>query len=434
MAYAGPGIGLARGYGYEVYEKRLFSYHFIGILGTIPGARSTPEFVELQNTPAFAEILGPEAIFTQCRIAEATDPRDKVYGMHALLRLLDFEPPTPDYNKSVAEIYTEMVITIIKQRGRLEILNQVPSGSRMRNLPSWIPDWSDTSDPFISFQQMDVEFCASKGSRIKVDNKLGKGRLLNVCGKIVGAVTSTCRAEKIFKRNDVFALPLEDLELRDLIKELRAKTVVMDAARQWVRVLLSLPADHSPCGDTAAAAFLKSTLLFGSGKKNESELHDALFSWYNFVVAQSWPINANELFDTFTHVVNQKGVERSAFGDLVDDNRAIACFLLEVSAYGDGQVRNEWKMRRDFHRIVEKIFFTGYGFFALDCGYLGVGPRTMEEGDLVVLLQGASHPMVVRRVHSGNGYRLVGPAVAHGLMFGEVWPGDGDCLQDFTLE
>jgi hypothetical protein len=52
-------------------------------------------------------------------------------------------------------------------------------------------------------------------------------------------------------------------------------------------------------------------------------------------------------------------------------------------------------------------------------GYLGMGPAIAEEGDYIVLVQGARIPLVVR---SREGmWELVGDAYVHGMMGGELW-------------
>lgn len=57
-------------------------------------------------------------------------------------------------------------------------------------------------------------------------------------------------------------------------------------------------------------------------------------------------------------------------------------------------------------------------------GFLGIGPRETEPGDLVFILLGAGVPYILRR-HSQDGkLQLIGEAYVHGIMDGEAMEGN----------
>ncbi|KAF5639649.1 het-domain protein [Fusarium sp. NRRL 52700] len=90
------------------------------------------------------------------RRCDASDLRDKVYGLYPLIADQSRLPP-PDYTKSVEEIYQETAVHIINTTGKLDILSYAGAARhpRMRNfkLPSWVPDWHahDRSPPMATF-------------------------------------------------------------------------------------------------------------------------------------------------------------------------------------------------------------------------------------------------------------------------------------------
>ncbi|RKK77250.1 hypothetical protein BFJ71_g16774 [Fusarium oxysporum] len=111
--------------------------------------------------------LGLPQLLHGSRRCDASDLRDKVYGLYPLIadqsRL-----PAPDYTKSVEEIYRETAVHIINTTGTLDILScagaarhprmrsfDIPSWAQMRSskLPSWVPDWHahDRSLPMTTF-------------------------------------------------------------------------------------------------------------------------------------------------------------------------------------------------------------------------------------------------------------------------------------------
>ena len=57
-------------------------------------------------------------------------------------------------------------------------------------------------------------------------------------------------------------------------------------------------------------------------------------------------------------------------------------------------------------------------FFATTAGFLGLGPATMEEGDVIVLFCPSRAPAVLRPY--GDTYEFLGFAYVHGIMNGEL--------------
>ncbi|KAH8628999.1 hypothetical protein IG631_16256 [Alternaria alternata] len=76
---------------------------------------------------------------------ESSDPRDFIYSSFGRINDIEKHGLRVDYTKSVEEVYTEFAEAIIRI-GQIAWLEDVlrPS-STYRNLPSWVPDWSETS-------------------------------------------------------------------------------------------------------------------------------------------------------------------------------------------------------------------------------------------------------------------------------------------------
>ena len=76
------------------------------------------------------------------RASEATDPRDKIYGILGLC--WDFSSDSelvPDYNLSVREVYTSVVKAYIEKYNNLDIFGHCGYTGDGLDLPSWVPDW-----------------------------------------------------------------------------------------------------------------------------------------------------------------------------------------------------------------------------------------------------------------------------------------------------
>lgn len=65
-------------------------------------------------------------------------------------------------------------------------------------------------------------------------------------------------------------------------------------------------------------------------------------------------------------------------------------------------------------------WFMNRCFFVTYDGYIGIGPKVMEQGDLVTILYGSRVPIVLREVDSVKSHTVVGQAYLDGAMFGEV--------------
>jgi len=82
-------------------------------------------------------------IISQFRSREATDLRDKVYGMLGLATGQFENLIEAEYKCSVEEVFESSTLKIIQQTGNLEILSHVSySGERHLSLPSFVPDWT----------------------------------------------------------------------------------------------------------------------------------------------------------------------------------------------------------------------------------------------------------------------------------------------------
>jgi len=84
------------------------------------------------------------SIFDKVRRKNATDPKDKVFALYGLCKELGMLMPHPDYTKDLRQIYSEVAKSIIQHDAKLSILYMVNTPRRRDDLPSWVPDWSDS--------------------------------------------------------------------------------------------------------------------------------------------------------------------------------------------------------------------------------------------------------------------------------------------------
>ncbi|KAM7212457.1 hypothetical protein V8F06_012144, partial [Rhypophila decipiens] len=80
------------------------------------------------------------------RIFQATDARDKVFGIYSLLSDEDLAQVTleQDYDLDIITVYTQSVIDCIALDGSLDVLSLggIMCPPEHSKLPTWVPDWS----------------------------------------------------------------------------------------------------------------------------------------------------------------------------------------------------------------------------------------------------------------------------------------------------
>ncbi|KAK7192397.1 heterokaryon incompatibility protein [Paraphaeosphaeria sporulosa] len=96
----------------------------------------------LQTALPKTKLTNCTAMLLRTRKLDATDPRDKIFAIHGLLLVLGACLPNPDYSKSTEQVYREAAAAAIAHDARLHILGSITGESLIKDLPSWVPDWS----------------------------------------------------------------------------------------------------------------------------------------------------------------------------------------------------------------------------------------------------------------------------------------------------
>ncbi|KAJ4366102.1 hypothetical protein N0V83_007737 [Neocucurbitaria cava] len=79
-------------------------------------------------------------LLTLMRHAQCTDSRDRVYGILGLSSNTDAHINVrPDYTKSVADVYMELLVCYMEKSQRLELFSLCELDETLHNWPSWVP-------------------------------------------------------------------------------------------------------------------------------------------------------------------------------------------------------------------------------------------------------------------------------------------------------
>ncbi|KAI0858875.1 hypothetical protein F4860DRAFT_287955 [Xylaria cubensis] len=86
---------------------------------------------------------GPEGLLQLLRDtadSECSDPRDKIFALLGLVRGLDLEGITADYDLTYVQVYTGLAAYLIRNHGYIELIMMGTKGDA--SLPSWVPNWT----------------------------------------------------------------------------------------------------------------------------------------------------------------------------------------------------------------------------------------------------------------------------------------------------
>jgi Heterokaryon incompatibility protein (HET) len=300
---------------------------------------------------------------------QATDPRDKVFALLGIASDTKTLGLRPDYRKSCEEVYTDLARALI-QNGYIELLSLCEFPKERPVLPSWVPDWSRESyrSPL---QQRSLDRSTRPRTTILEPRFSASG--INYTIGLNSGHTIGC--------NMPLLLPARFLgEVRQL-----GMSWEHEAVGRWLHDLHSL------------SHLMSDAFKLSSGR--------AQAVWRTAVADQEIrqgikkPRLSEERIRTVNDALKNKDLA------LVDEQTFIGvglgdyCQQLQLIAQG----------RRP-------LLASG--------GFLGIGPRETEPGDLVFILLGADVPYILRQQSQDDKLRLIGEAYVHGIMDGEAMEGD----------
>lgn len=344
-------------------------------------------------------------VVTRFREMDSTDPRDKIFGLLGLVT--EDHGIEVDYTKSVAELYKETTLVLIKLSGNLDILCQNPfegndghkslQEAGQQNTPSWVAEFDAKHRDCVApiFAQRDIFNAGLKGCETPC-RLLGKDeRILASRGTILGKIKPILQdpshsylAQSImdlYFDRDVVLNPSEHI----YAPSFNGKTVSTgeSSIRAFWRTLVK------DCTIPPRMRRLRQNEIEILDIANQERLREDEINVVSFQIAsdrhESYSIFSYDLGDGFDYT------------DLDDGSNMT-------------KVRNDISMREFMFVITEN------GLFVL-------ARRHVKEDDVVAVLDGGKVPMILRKAEDvaakegpGDFYRVVCATYVHGFMYGEA--------------
>jgi len=195
-----------------------------GLLRTSKTTKLLKSLAELRLTYREKDHMSLIDLFISNHMAQATDPRDRVYGLLGLCQKADIDAIKPSCEKIVERVYTDIVCYALKQNSYITFsmsgLTYIEAGFQTPDRPSWLPIFSKFSESFntndhhgrkykagsdlgpswkitslgriLSLKRILVDIISEKSSdfdRLDDDRKIGQDPLVNIATQYMSAVT-----------------------------------------------------------------------------------------------------------------------------------------------------------------------------------------------------------------------------------------------------
>jgi hypothetical protein len=361
----------------------------------------------------------------QMRMCGATEPRDRIFALYAPFTSLGVKLPDPDYATPLGVVYTQASRAFINHESSLSLLTLCTGSNRSFDAPSWVPDFSESLPPWPVHHRSFDATCKSL-SQYAFEND---GKHISTLALIVDSVAEASKLTCWHPPR--YLHPGEDIMWETLGNDDNAITTVR-ALQDWLRIASEL-IFYTPTAQRTAEAFFDTLCLERDGVDHHFQKFLRRFidpdrkisdiestSWHTDDEAGIWSsiLRANNPEYRFGRQSLETAYKEAPKYWRGHKNLPNGFDVLS-STYSD-----EWKILVALSTtavIGQRILTTAHKntFFRTANNYIGAGPHSIRDGQVVALIPGINMPMILQPVKEG--YQVVAPVYIHGMMKGEVY-------------
>jgi len=261
----------------------------------------------------------------------------------------------PDYEKSVSQVYQDVVLQNISQLKDLDILRccimqDNPVAATATDIPSWVPDWAKPEESSSSFDHSHAAGESSAEARY-IGNEV-----LEVTGVLMCIVEQVYTLDIDLKASDADAIAL-------------------------IWKLVSPNAKNIP--------------YVGGGSLIEA--YCRTFNGNNF--SDRWLPELNNMLDFRSCLLS------------------FTAFCSDEDSKDEGLKWSSLDLDATCGRYLDSFIQYSYGraFFRTQEGYIGLAPRAIRAGDHVTVFLGCASPIILRPSENSETHRVVGESYIYGL-------------------
>lgn len=332
------------------------------------------------------------------------DPRDHVYAFLGHFSLSKGSPAlssiVADYSRPMEDVFCDVAIRALTDASSLILLSAThndaditqPRRDRQHlpsvSLPSWVPDWRGHPRHIFGTPQTPHMACGATKPSLSIHTPS-----LTLC--IRGIHVDTIAIKSWTLHGTAFRIMHHD------------KPPLSPVESLWRRIIhgnlpinLTTPYLHNAHSSFFALVQTLTNACIGMDRVRP----------YDSIPEEEWLAHA-------AAYLNRTKLPKSR----IDDD------LLELGRSGGGDA---------FRWSHEATLVTRYRCFAVTAqGYYVLGPSSIEQGDVVAILNGGRTPFLLRRrgEDDADGWTLVGECYVHGLMNGEALQVNGALEEAFVI-
>jgi hypothetical protein len=165
----------------------------LGEIGKVVSMASTRLDVPLDNSVDTHQAAGHLVrILRVYGGSQATEPRDKIYGLLGLSDAFAFpgcNPPAIDYSRPIEDVYRDWARFLIETQKVLDLLYISQRMEHDPNLPSWVPDWRKARHDLLLTLDVFQSSFKYTGPRVSVFDRVPyfhtDGRYLSIQGFVI---------------------------------------------------------------------------------------------------------------------------------------------------------------------------------------------------------------------------------------------------------
>ncbi|KAK4243584.1 heterokaryon incompatibility protein-domain-containing protein [Corynascus novoguineensis] len=306
---------------------------------------------------------------------QATDVRDRIYGLLGMVRKQDRCRIPVDYSAdmTIGKLLFLVARLLLNDHGPdiLSFCQRTPGSTMKQGLSSWAPDWTDPGvKPTIGgvhFGEKDAEL---------YENASGGASWRDWAPK--------CKIEAVSYENPLVSLPTVLVGLVERVgQEFKAapnSPNYLNDCRSWLSEMDEMAKSRlGPGTGTEKETWRVPIANFGLAKRADDEDPSRFIHGFNVLTGKVVPPS-----------------------DLKNNTAVKRAWMMSES----------WEYRRVWKGYNRKAFID-------DAGRLGLGPEGVVAGDRVAIFAGGHVPFVLRKQPGTNAYHVLGPAYVLGLMSGE---------------
>ncbi|CVL00511.1 hypothetical protein FPRO06_06136 [Fusarium proliferatum] len=363
----------------------------------------------------------PMSILRYSRVCQTTEIRDKIYGILGL-----FEPGfiPVDYDLPVEDIFRQFAEAVIKLTKDLSILRDIGAKRSYPNLPSWVPDFTDTSTnslagdnwyaPYRKGAEENYDVRCADGTQLSFPREqLGREYLPGLKFSKYGSLT--IRGKMVDTIREVGP------ELEDGVGHAPGTGGFAKVIKEWETLASKLVPEWKDSKSPLSKAF--ATTLTATHGSELFSVGVGFTQWYRHCGA---------------------GILESTDPSMFLRDREFYLWWLSVgkdTEEKDSDSGSEEKSDEepeaigyDLREFFEKFTFASYGrcLFTSEKGSLGLASPRAKAGDRVVYFPGSTEPFLLRK-REGDGWLLVSDCYLYGLDLDMLFHDAEHLVEDFEI-